>query len=383
MYPIMAKKSNQGPTNHLFQLLANPSTLPRTGLCVIVGTDYFLQQLALKTVQAQFANEQDDHQQDDIRWFDEKSLWVDVMDEVSTVTLFGGDGPRIAGVNDADKFIKDYRPKLEKYIERESHAGLLILEAKSFPGNTNLAKKVNALGGVIDCRTPAGPPVRQNERPLYDLTINWVVNWAKQQYQFTLSNDVAALLLDLSQFSIALLNMNCVKLALYLEPGDKPTAEQIQKHIGGWKSQSTFHMTDVAAEGKAATALLELQHLRADGEAVQKIFGGVSWSLRRYVTITRIAEQLERTGTPIRQALQQATREVLGNSFHFQGQKTIDHLCQLRRQRSGQLLRWLLEADLDMKNQFSKSGLPLEKLMLYLDESYCTGFQTPSTKSAN
>ena len=114
----MAKKSKQGSTNHLFQLLANPSTLPRTGLCVIVGTDYFLQRLALKTVQAQFANEQDD-QQDDIRWFDENALWVDVMDEVSTVTLFGGDGPRIAGVNDADKFIKEYRPKLEKYIERE------------------------------------------------------------------------------------------------------------------------------------------------------------------------------------------------------------------------------------------------------------------------
>ena len=379
----MAKKLNQGLTNHLFQLLANPSTLPRTGLCVIVGTDYFLQQLALKTVQAQFANEQEDHPQDDMRWFDETSLWVDVMDEVSTVTLFGGDGPRIAGVNDADKFIKDYRPKLEKYIERESHAGLLILEAKSFPGNTNLAKKINALGGVIDCRTPVGPPVRQNERPLYELTINWIVNWAQQQYKFTFSNDVAALLLDLSQFSIGLLNMNCVKLALYLEPGDKPTAEQIQKHIGGWKSQSTFHMTDVAAEGKSAAALLELQHLRADGEAVQKIFGGVSWSLRRYVTITRIAEQLERTGTPIRQALQQATREVLGNSFHFQGQKTIDHLCQLRRQRSGQLLRWLLAADLDMKNQFSTSGLPLEKLMLYLDESYGAGFKPQSTNAAN
>jgi hypothetical protein len=171
----MAKKSNQGPTNHLFQLLANPSTLPRTGLCVILGTDYFLQRLALKTVQAQFDNEQDDphdDQQDDMRWFDENALWVDVMDEVSTVTLFGGDGPRIAGVNDADKFIKDYRPKLEKYIERKSHAGLLILEAKSFPGNTNLAKKVNALDGVIDCRTPTGPPVRQNERPLDTTTIS-------------------------------------------------------------------------------------------------------------------------------------------------------------------------------------------------------------------
>jgi DNA polymerase-3 subunit delta len=382
----MAKKSNQGPTNHLFPLLANPSTLPRTGLCVILGTDYFLQRLALKTVQAQFDNEQDDphdDQQDDMRWFDENALWVDVMDEVSTVTLFGGDGPRIAGVNDADKFIKDYRPKLEKYIERKSHAGLLILEAKSFPGNTNLAKKVNALDGVIDCRTPTGPPVRQNERPLYDLTINWIVRWTQQQYQFTLSNDIAALLLDLSQFSIGLLNMNCVKLALYLQPGDKPTAEQIQEYVGGWKSQSTFHMTDVAAEGKAASALLELQHLRADGEAVQKIFGGVSWSLRRYVTITRIAEQLERKGTPILQALQQATREVLGNSFHFQGQKTIDHLRQLRRQRSGQLLKWLLEADLDMKNQFSQSGLPLEKLMLYLDESYRTGFQALPTTTAN
>ena len=132
-------------------------------------------------------------------------------------------------------------------------------------------------------------------------------------------------------------------------------------------------MTDVAAAGQGAAALLELQHLRAEGEAVQKMFGGVSWALRRYVTITRIAERLEKQGTPIMQALEQATREVLGNSFHFQGKKTIEHLCQLRRERTGQILRWLLEADLDMKNQFSQSGIPLEKLMMYMDKSFRTG----------
>ena len=372
----MSKQKPARPANHLFSLLANPAALPQSGLCVIVGTDYFLQQLALKTIRAQLPAGTDpleSDQDEDIRWFDERAAWAEVIDEVSTVTLFGGSGPRLAGVNNADRFIKEYRSKLENYVDRESHPGLLILEAASFPGNTNLAKKTNALGGVIDCRTPATAPVRKDEYALYDLTIQWIIDWMGSEYQLILDRNLAALLLDLSQFSIGLVMMNCAKLMLYLEPDTQPTAGQIQEYIGGWKSQSTFYMTDVAAAGQGAAALLELQHLRAEGEAVQKMFGGVSWALRRYVTITRIAERLEKQGTPIMQALEQATREVLGNSFHFQGKKTIEHLCQLRRERTGQILRWLLEADLDMKNQFSQSGIPLEKLMMYMDKSFRTG----------
>ena len=47
---------------------------------------------------------------------------------------------RIVVVENADPFVTEHRPALEQYAAKPSAAGILILELKSFPETTKLAK---------------------------------------------------------------------------------------------------------------------------------------------------------------------------------------------------------------------------------------------------
>ena len=49
---------------------------------------------------------------------------------------------RLVIVDQADPFVTKFRGLLEKYCEKPSASGILILEVKSWPGNTKLAKLV-------------------------------------------------------------------------------------------------------------------------------------------------------------------------------------------------------------------------------------------------
>ena len=75
------------PASHLFDLLFNPEQVPATGLFILIGTDYFLQQQAIDTILAKASPEGSDN----VRWFIDSAEWAEVIDEVSTASLFGGD----------------------------------------------------------------------------------------------------------------------------------------------------------------------------------------------------------------------------------------------------------------------------------------------------
>ncbi|MEM7019243.1 MAG: hypothetical protein AAF512_18125, partial [Pseudomonadota bacterium] len=60
------------------------------------------------------------------RFDSDSASWADVNDELSTRSLFGGDGPRIVIVDDADKFVKENRDKLEGFGKSKAAIGLLL-----------------------------------------------------------------------------------------------------------------------------------------------------------------------------------------------------------------------------------------------------------------
>src|SRR5437762_11089166 len=47
---------------------------------------------------------------------------------------------RIVVVENADPFVTEHRPALEQYVTKPSAAGVLVLEVKTFPETTKLAK---------------------------------------------------------------------------------------------------------------------------------------------------------------------------------------------------------------------------------------------------
>jgi len=81
----------------------------------------------------------------------------DVFDEAATVPLFAG-ATRAAVVRSADGFVTAAREQLEKLAGSPRGAaggrGLVILEVKSLPATTSLAKAVAKPGLIIDVSIP-------------------------------------------------------------------------------------------------------------------------------------------------------------------------------------------------------------------------------------
>jgi DNA polymerase-3 subunit delta len=143
------------------------------------------------------------------------------------------------------------------------------------------------------------------------------------------------------------------------------TAELVQQLVGGWRAKTAWDMLDAALEGRTKQALVELDRLLLSGEMPIAILGQIAASLRRFAAAARHIEQAEAAGrkTSLRQALEAAGVKPVP----FIMNKAEAQLKQLGRQRAGQLLSWLLEADLALKGGSSsppKARIVLEQLLV-------------------
>jgi len=338
-------------------------------VCVLFGDEPFLKQLAFKRlIQAALGDDPDAPYAS----FDcEERLpeWRDVMDELSTQSLFGGGGPKLVVLRAADKFVSTHRPKLEDFVAAPRGGGTLVLEVDEWPANTRLYKAVDQTGLQIDCR----PPQRlqgKTKVPDEAAVVNWIMAWAKEQHGFQLGRDAAQLLLDLTGSVFALLDQNLAKLALFATDGKKIDAITVQEVVGGWRAKSTWDLVDAATIGDAGEALQVLDRLLQSGEHPLALFGSVSWSLRRYAAATKLFQQAERRGDRpnLREALIAAGfRDWPVGSI----KKAEDRLKQLGRDRAGKLYQWLIEADLAMKGSHShedRARFVLEQLIFCMSK---------------
>jgi len=361
------------PALHVFDLLRSPEKAPASGICVLVGSDYFLHRQAIDTILAKASPEGTDN----VRYFDDLPEWAEVIDEVSTASLFGGDGIQVAIVPNVDKrtlnreaFLKTNKDRLLKYVKADYHPGLMILEASSFPGNTSLYKKLSPDNRVIDCRIPEPSTWKKPEKAIRTQAVKWVSTWAKKAHDLTLGSDAAELMLELSHSNAGVVEMNLLKLVLLLEEGATVSVQEVQELVSGWHQKNTFEMVDTAVTGNSGAALELLDNLLREGQDLRQIFGGMSYSYRKFVRMTRGMQRHLRQGLTGQQAVQQCIADELGGAAKFRGKFTKGQLSSLGSARITHFMRWLLEADLDLKNKFSRSSLPLEKLIVYLDREF-------------
>ena len=97
----------------------------------------------------------------------------------------------------------------------------------------------------------------------------------------------------------------------------------------------------------------------------------MSYAYRRFVRMTRNMQKYRRQGVGGRQAAEQCILDEFGErAGHFKKKEILPQLKQLTSERINFFMQWLLEADLDLKNRFSKSTIPMEKLLIYLDRGF-------------
>lgn len=293
--------------------------------------------------------------------------WRDVIDELSTVSLFGGGGTRLVVVRRADPLVTKFRNRIEDYFERPDKHGALVLEVSKWAANTRLYKLAGKLGLQIECRAPQSG-AGKNRNVDRGRVSQWLVQWARDQHHVELTQPVAFQLVDLIGVEFGLLDQEIARLALYTEADNRITEPLVQQHAGGWRAKTVWQLLDTALAGNAADALHQLDLLFQAGQEPTALMGPISWSLRRFAAATRAYQRAERQG----HRLHLANALEQGGFYRWQKDALRRGEAQLRRlgrERAGQLYQQLLKIDLALKGSHSSPAmarLAIEYLLLHI-----------------
>lgn len=353
------------PTVHVFDFLETPSDAPLAPVCVLFGDEPFLRGLARKQVRQRVAAGGEVLEE---TFEGERAEWRDVADELSTLSLFGGTSRRLVLVQDADKFVSNYRSQLEAYVERPKATGILVLDVSTWASNTKLYKAVDKTGLQIECRAPSKPGKRAN--PDESRIAQWLASWSHDRHDARLPLDAARALLDLVGPTFGILDQELAKLALFAGRGGQITAALVRDVVGGWRAKTIWDLTDAALDGNAAAALEQLDRMSRSGEHPLAMFGAMAAALRRFPTAARIYERAEKQGRPV--TLREALLQAGVPQWPAALEKAERQIKQLGRHRAIALYRWLLETDLALKGTHSaphRARFALEKLILRLSRA--------------
>lgn len=186
---------------------------------------------------------------------------------------------RVVIVESADKFVTDNRPALEAYFAKPSAVGVLVLDVKTFPENTKLAKALPD-AAKIACKAPAA-------HRAFELH-PWCVKWAQTAHKKKLAAEAAEVLVERVGTSMGLLDQELGKLANAV--GSKPgiSAEDVEALVGRSKAADVFRILDAIGEGRPGEALSILQELFAEGEDPMAVIGPLTAQLRKLATVGRL-----------------------------------------------------------------------------------------------
>lgn len=240
---------------------------------------------------------------------------------------------RVVLVEQADPFVSENREALERYVATPSKVGVLILDVKTFPETTKLAKALPD-AAKLACKAFEYPKLKER-------LLDWCVKWAKSGHGKKLGRDAAEVLVELVGSSMGLLDMELAKLATAAGANPEITADDVNRLVSQTGKANVFHILDAIAAGNPAKAFDVLGRLLDDGDAPQEVLGALRAQLRKLANIGRLISHgqslgpaMDAAGIPNWPVARQAA------------EKQVRHLG---RARLTQLTDWLVEIDLGLK----------------------------------
>jgi DNA polymerase-3 subunit delta len=344
--------------SHALDILMAPDTLEigEAPLLVLHGADSFLTRHLLGLIRDRLCPDEADRawawrEFDGTDPLDPR----DVFDEAATVPLFAT-ATRAAVVRQADGFVSAHRELLEKLAgSPRGRRGLVILEVKSFPGNTRLAKAAAKQGLVIDTAVTA----KQN-------LVAWARKWAETTHGIKLATATAQQLLERVGGQFGLLDQALARLAAATPAADRGKQippEAIDDFVGTPGERSAWGMIDDAGSGRTPAALQELALLVQQGENPIAIAAQASAVLRKLATAARLLALPPNQGRPA--SVEAALREAGVAAWPKAMEQARAALGQLGGARARRLPIWLMELDLSLKGEASRglrARLALERL---------------------
>jgi DNA polymerase-3 subunit delta len=257
----------------------------------------------------------------------DKTDFSTVRNELDSVSFFSD--RRLVVVAQSDTFVTKFRPQLESYVAEPSAAGVLVLDVKSFPATTKLAKAVPDAAHIV-CKGP----------PEYRLPL-WCVEWCQTHYGKKIATPAAQLLVEYVGPTMGILDQELQKLKDFV--GDRPAIEprDVDELVGRSRGANVFKIMDAVGDGQSAAALKILSELFEEGEEPLKLLGAIGFQLRKLAKTARMYAQ----GIPVDEAL---TKAGVPN-FPAARDGAKKQMKHLGRARLDKLYDWLLELDSGLK----------------------------------
>lgn len=302
-----------------------PRNLPEDwpGVIALVGDERALKMSTIELIVKNVLPDEDDSPS---RFAGEDTEMKTVRDELRTISMWGD--RRVVVVDEAEEFVSENRPALEKYAAGPAKKSLLVLDVKSMPKSTRLYKAILKTGLIVECTELKGAALTR-----------WIQDAAESQHEKKIGKQAVQLMVELVGSNLGLLGQELSKLASYV--GDLPEidVEAVRRLVGGWKAETTWAMTDAVRDGRLGEALSHLDKLLGSGESPFRIVAGVGYVFRKMAVATEITRQ----GLPLNAALRKA------GVFPNDTDGAERYLRRIGRPKAEQISNWLLETDAALK----------------------------------
>jgi DNA polymerase-3 subunit delta len=286
-----------------------------------------------------------------------------VFDEAATVPMFAG-ATRAAVVRNADGFVTAARESLETLAAGpRGRRGLVILEVRSLPATTRLAKAVAKAGLAVDVSIPQR----------FDLAA-WVRGWGRSHHDLNLAAATAQMLIERLGGELGQIDQALARLAAAIPAADRSRPippEACADLAGSPREQTAWAMIDSAAAGRTAAAVGQLDELLAAGENPIAIAAQIGSVLRKVSTAARLLALPAGAGRPA--GIDAALREAGVAAWPKAMDQARDALQQHGPRRSRRLPLWLADLDRQLKGDASR-GL---RARLAVERFFCMMTRRP------
>ena len=166
----------------------------------------------------------------------DKATFAAVHNELSTLPFLAP--RRLVVVENADPFVTQERQKLEKYVGAPAATGVLVLDVKTWPANTKLAKLISDNVTIV-CKTHETRTLPQ-----------WCVGWCAAHYGKQLVLPARGCSSISSAPKWAQLDQEINKLSIYVGDASRIEAKDVDQLVGDSRAEKTFEIFNLIGTGQ-------------------------------------------------------------------------------------------------------------------------------------
>jgi DNA polymerase-3 subunit delta len=241
------------------------------------------------------------------------------------------------------------REILEKYFDSPCPTGVLVMTVSSWPKNTRLAKKLSAIGKLVEVKSP-----KRDELP------RRLIEYTHDAYNKRLEYGAAELLVELAGDDITRLYTEVDKLAAYAANDKIITTAHVEAIVGYNRMYNAFAVIEACLKRKTAEAVERLRKMFAeDKNADYTTVGALAYHFRNLFT----AKKLIAEGYSQYEAAGKAR-------IWYNKDAQLAMLKRLTLKQIGDLLKQLAETDYAIKRGQAQPRVAIEQFVLQMAAMY-------------